>query len=128
MADRDAAIRRTAADTAVPSDTLNTADTPDTADTLYTANSPDAAGTAVTADTPVAADTAATADAAEYGTVSRGRLRRIRRGRRRYGTSPEEACPVCGLEAPSYRVETPDHRPLGCERCLLVYREGRMQL
>ena len=104
MADRDAAIRRTAADTAVPSDTLNTADT------------------------PVAADTAATADAAEYGTVSRGRLRRIRRGRRRYGTSPEEACPVCGLEAPSYRVETPDHRPLGCERCLLVYREGRMQL
>lgn len=39
-----------------------------------------------------------------------------------------ERCPLCGLDGPSYRVETPDHVPLGCERCLLVYRDGVVQL
>ena len=57
----------------------------------------------------------------------RVRPRRRRRPIWRYDTD-RERCPLCGLDGPSYRVETSDHVPLGCERCLLVYRDGVVQL
>ncbi len=37
-------------------------------------------------------------------------------------------CPVCGWPRPKYRVEAPDRTPLGCEQCLIIRREGKIQL
>ena len=62
----------------------------------------------------------------------RSRPRYVRRaGRRGVGDrfqADGEPCPLCGEEAPAYRVLFPDHSPAGCERCLLIYREGIVQL
>lgn len=36
-------------------------------------------------------------------------------------------CPICGFENPTYIVEDINSVVLGCEFCLQIYREGRIQ-
>lgn len=37
-------------------------------------------------------------------------------------------CPVCGAEYPKYRVyDDLTKTPLGCENCLRIMREGKIQ-
>lgn len=40
----------------------------------------------------------------------------------------EKTCPRCGFAWPVYQVEDINHVILGCERCLLIMRNGAIQL
>jgi transcription initiation factor TFIIIB Brf1 subunit/transcription initiation factor TFIIB len=37
-------------------------------------------------------------------------------------------CPICGAKWPTYLIFDESRNPVGCEQCLMILKEGRIQL